>query len=202
MKARDGRFRNGGEVATIVAGTLIVVQGFETPRYLGQRFDTWTRIRASRWSQYISLTAYVLFVALALPVVPALNGQYSDNSLIMLAAVVSVLLSAPLIIAAGLSQFSAAVADTLAAAANLEELTRQRISQRWGYLLVGGTAMVLAWTGSTFEVIALASRAFALYYLLQCMVALSVCSNRLQRVRFFLVAGVLAFVLVFAVPAG
>jgi len=193
---------SGWEVATIVAGTLIVVQGFETPRYLGQRFDTWTRIRASRWSQYISLTAYVLFVALALPVVPALNGQYSDNSLIMLAAVVSVLLSAPLIIAAGLSQFSAAVADTLAAAANLEELTRQRISQRWGYLLVGGTAMVLAWKGSTFEVIALASQAFALYYLLQCMVALSVCSNRLQRVRFFLVAGVLAFVLVFAVPAG
>jgi len=40
--------RSAWEMATIVAGTLIVVQGFETPRYLGRRFDTWTRIRASR----------------------------------------------------------------------------------------------------------------------------------------------------------
>jgi len=194
--------RSVWEMVTIVAGTLIVVQGFETPRYLGRRFDTGTRIRASRWSQYVSLAIYVTFVALALPIVPVLNGQYADNSLIQLAAAVSVLLAMPLILAAGLSQFSAAVADTLTAAANLEEVTRQRVTQRLGYLLVGGAAMMLAWTGSTFEIITLASRAFALYYLLQCMVALSVCRNHLERVRFFLVAAALAFVLVFAVPAG
>jgi len=194
--------RSGWEMATIVAGTLIVVQGFETPRYLGRRFDTWTRIRASRWSQYVSLTVYVAFVALALPIVPVLNGQYTDNGLIKLAAAVSVLLSLPLIIAAGLSQFSAAVADTLAAAGNLEEVTRRRATERHGYLLVGGAAMVLAWTGSTFTVIALASRAFALYYLLQCVVALSVCRNHRERVRFFMVALALIFVVAFAVPAG
>lgn len=194
--------RSGWEMLTIVAGTLIVVQGFETPRYLGGRFDTWTRIRASRWSQYLSLAIYVAFVAAALPLVPLLNGQYTDNSLIRLAAAVSVLLSVPLILAAGLSQFSAAVADTLAATANLEEVTRRHLTQRWGYLLVGGAAMVLAWTGSTFAVIALASRAFALYYLLQCLVALSVCRNHRERVRFFLVALALGFVLLFAVPGG
>lgn len=205
----DGRFvlpempqRSGWEMVTIVAGTLIVVQGFETPRYLGGRFDTWTRIRASLWSQYASLTAYVLFVALAQPIVPVLNGYYADNSLIRLAGAASVLLSAPLVAAAGLSQFSAAVADTLAAAANLEEVSRTRIAQRSGYLLVGGAAMLLAWTGSTFTVIALASRAFALYYLLQCLVALTVCRNHRERMRFLLVALALVFVLLFAVPAG
>jgi hypothetical protein len=194
--------RSGWEMVTMVAGTLIIVQGFETTRYLGGRFDTWTRIRASRWSQYVSLVLYVAFVALALPIVPALNGQYSDNSLIRLAAAVSALLPLPLVVAAGLSQFSAAVADTLAAAANLEEVTRRHISQRWGYLLVGGSAIVLAWTGSTFEVIALASRAFALYYLLQCLVAFTVCRNHRERVRFLFIAPVHAFVLLFAVPAG
>lgn len=194
--------RSGWEMLTIVAGALIVVQGFENPRYLGRSFDTGTRILASRWSQYVSLSVYVAFVALALPIVPVLNGQYADNSLIQLAAAVSVLLAMPLILAAGLSQFSAAVADTLAAAANLEEVTRRRLTQRWGYLIVGGAAMALAWTGSTFVVIALASRAFALYYLLQCMVALSVCRNHRERVRFFLVALALTFVLLFAVPAG
>ena len=194
--------RSGWEMLTIVAGTLIVVQGFETPRYLGGRFDAGTRIRASRWSQYLSLAVYVAFVTLALPIVPVLDGQYADNSLIRLAAAVSALLAAPLILAAGLSQFSAAVADTLAAAANLEELTRRHLNERLGYLLVGGAAIVLAWTGSTFTVLALASRAFALYYLLQCLVGLTVCRNHRERLRFFLVALALAFVLVFAVPAG
>jgi hypothetical protein len=41
------------EILTIVAGTLIVVQGFETPRYLGDDFDSETRVKASRWSQLI-----------------------------------------------------------------------------------------------------------------------------------------------------
>jgi len=194
--------RSVWEMVTIVAGTLIVVQGFETTRYLGKQFDNWTRILASRWSQYLSLTVYVVFVALALPVVTTLNGKYSDNSLILLAAEVSALLVAPLIIAAGLSQFSAAVADTLAAAANMAEITQNRVNQRLGYLLVGGIAMVLAWSGSTFEIITLASRAFALYYLLQCFVGFSVCGNHRERARFILVGLALLFVLVFAVPAG
>jgi len=194
--------RSSWEMITIVAGTLIVVQGFETTRYLGRSFDTWTRILASRWSQYLSLTVYIVFVALALPIVAILRGEYAENSLILLAAEVSVLLVAPLIVAAGLSQFSAAVADTLAAAENMAEITRGKVNQRWGYLLVGGIAMALAWSGSTFEIITLASRAFALYYLLQCFVGFTVCTNYRQRIRFILVGLALLFVLVFAVPAG
>ncbi len=194
--------RTAWEIITIVAGTLIVVQGFETTRYLGEQFDAPTRIKASRWSQYFSLSIYVLFVALAQPLVAELNGVYDDNSLITLAATASLLLPIPLIIAAGMSQFSAAVADTLAAAANLKETTQQRINMRWGYLLVGVTAMLLAWSGSTFEIIALASRAFAFYYLLQCIVAFSVCTNTRKRLLFVFIGAILAFVLIFAVPAG
>jgi len=194
--------RSAWEIATIVAGTLIIVQGFETTRYLGDSYDAPTRIRASRWSQYFSLSVYVLFVALAQPIVSALNGDYGDNSLIILAATASLLLPVPLIVAASLSQFSAAVADTVAAAANMKESSRQRIKLRWGYLLVGVAAMALAWSGSTFEIIALASRAFAFYYLLQCLVALSVCRNLRERFYFVVIALVLGFVLVFAVPAG
>ena len=190
------------EIATIVAGMLIVVQGFETTRYLGKYFDSVTRIRASRWSQYFSLSIYVLFVALALPIVPVLNGNYADNSLIKLAATASLLLPIPLIVAASLSQFSAAVAATLAAAANIQEASHQRIGTRWGYLFVGVSAMALAWTSSTFEIIALASRAFAFYYLLQCLVAFSVCRNHRERIRIVFIALILGFVLIFAVPAG
>jgi len=194
--------RTAWEIATIVAGTLIVVQGFETTRYLGEHFDSPTRIRASRWSQYFSLATYLLFVALAQPIVSVLDGNYTDSSLITLAATASLLLPLPLIVAAGMSQFSAAVADTLAAAANMQEASRQRISTRWGYLFIGVTAMALAWSGSTFEIITLASRAFAFYYLLQCLVAYSVCRNNWERARFVFIAIILGFVLIFAVPAG
>jgi hypothetical protein len=190
------------EIATIVAGTLIVVQGFETTRYLGDHFDGPTRIRASRWSQYFSLSIYVLFVALAQPILPVLNGKYADNSLITLAATAAVFLPLPLIVAATLSQFSAAVADALAAVSNIQEVSKKRYDVRWGYLLVGGSAMALAWYGSTFQIITLASRAFAFYYLLQCLVAFSICRNHRERLLFIIIGSILVFVLLFAVPAG
>ncbi len=167
-----------------------------------QRAPPITRIRASRWSQYFSLSVYVLFVALAQPIVAVLKGEYGDNSLITLAATASLLLPIPLIVAASLSQFSAAVADTIAAAANIQEASQKRVGTRLGYLFVGASAMALAWTSSTFEIIALASRAFAFYYLLQCVVAFSVCRNHWERSRFVFIGLILGFVLIFAVPAG
>ena len=186
---------------TIVAGTLIVVQGFETPRYLGESYDAPTRVAASRWSQIISTGVYVIFVALALPLVASLNGHYDDNSLIKLAGLASALLPVPLIIAAALSQFSAAVADTLAATGNLEEVTHKGLKERWGYILIGGGAIALTWSANTLEIVALASRAFAFYYMLQCFVAISVSRSALQKLGMLLVAVALGFIAVFAVPA-
>lgn len=190
------------EVLTILAGTLIVVQGFETPRYLGAKFDADTRIKASRWSQIISTVVYIAFVALALPVTHLLQGKYDDNSLIELAKFASALLVAPLIIAAVLSQFSAAVADTMSALGNMYELTHHRLKLKFGYILVGGGAIALTWSASTLEILAIASRAFAFYYLLQCLVAFTVSKSSAQRAGILVIATALAFITVFAVPAG
>ncbi|WP_193163714.1 hypothetical protein [Microbulbifer hainanensis] len=189
------------EMLTIVAGTLIVVQGFETTRYLGEEFDSRTRIRASRLSQLISTGVYLVFIAVALPLVHTLDGHYDDNSLIQLAAAASGLLVAPLVIAAALSQFSAAVADTLAASGNLEEVTNNQLKLKFGTVLVGSGAIGLAWLADTLEIVALASRAFAFYYFLQCLVAISVSESRARQLFFALVAAALAFITIFAVPA-
>ncbi len=190
------------EVATILAGTLIVVQGFETPRYLGSTFDAESRIKASRWSQLISTAVYIAFVAVALPVVHTLNGQYDDNSLIALVGVVATLLAFPLIVAAALSQFSAAVADTLAATGNMQEVTQGHLKAKWGCIIVGGGAIALTWSADTLEILALASRAFAFYYFLQCLVAFNVSTSTAQRFGIAMIAVVLGFITVFAVPAG
>jgi hypothetical protein len=189
------------EILTIVAGTLIVVQGFETPRYLGETFDSQTRVNASRWSQIISTVVYLTFIAVAMPLVHTLNGQYDDNSLMKLAGVASSLLIAPLVIAAAMSQFSAAVADTLAATGNMQEMTHERLKEKFGTLLVGGGAIALSWNANTLEILALASRAFAFYYLLQCLVAISVSKSTTQKIGMAVIAIILGFITIFAVPA-
>jgi hypothetical protein len=198
----DAVTRTPWEVMTIVGGTLIVVQGFETSRYLGAQYPADIRIRSSRWSQIISTVVYVVFVSLAMPILHTLNGQYDDHSLIIMTAAAAGILVTPLIVAAALSQFSAAVADTLAASGNLEELTHKNLQERYAYLLIGGGAIALTWSADTYEILALASRAFAFYYLLQCLVAISVSKSIFQRIGIGLVALILAFVTVFAVPAG
>jgi hypothetical protein len=60
----------------------------------------------------------------------------------------------------------------------------------------------LTWSASTFEILALASRAFAFYYMLQCLVAISVSKSAAQRVGMSIIAAALGFITVFAVPAG
>ena len=190
------------KILTVLAGTLIVVQGFETSRYLGQHYDAALRIKTSRWSQIIATVVYLSFVALALPVVHTLNGEYNDHSLIDLVGTVSILLILPLILAATLSQFSAAVADTLAATGSMVENSREKIKPAYGYLVVGVGAVVLTWMVHTFEVLALASRSFAFYYFIQCFVAFSVCRSWWLKFGLILLALVLAFITLFAVPVG
>ena len=101
-----------------------------------------------------------------------------------------------------MSQFSAAVADTLGATGNMEEATHGHLKSKWGTLLVGGGAIALSWSASTLEILAIASRAFAFYYLLQCLVAITVSKSAPQRIGMAAIALVLAFITVFAVPAG
>jgi hypothetical protein len=93
------------------------------------------------------------------------------------------------------------VADTLAATGNMEETTHGHLTARVGTILVAGGATSLTWSANTLEIVAIASRAFAFYYTLQCLVALSVSRPAGLRIAFSLVAAVLAFITVFAVPA-
>lgn len=115
------------DIFTILGGTLIVVQGFETSRYLGNVFDAPLRIRSCRLSQIISTVVYLIFVALATPLLHFLGDTVKDNDLLMLAGKASLLLPLPLVIAAMLSQFSAAIADTLGGSGNMVEATHNHV---------------------------------------------------------------------------
>ena len=192
---------NWWQVLTIIGGTLIVVQGFETSRYLEEEFDPETRIRSCRRSQLVSTAVYLVFVALATPLMHFLGGKVADNGLIILAGKASILLTVPLVVAAVLSQFSAAVADTIAGGGDMAETTKEHVDSRHGYVFICGVAVVLA-AFDTLTILALASRAFAFYYALQCLVAVNVSKNPLQKLAMRLLAVVLIFITIFSVPAG
>ena len=188
-------------VLTVLGGTLIVVQGFETSRYLGSEFDREMRVWSCRSSQIVSTIVYLLFVAAATPLMHFLGNEVQDNGLLVLAAKAAVWLPIPLVFAAMLSQFSAAVADVVAAGGTVEETTQGRIDDRQAYVLICGIAIILAFA-STLTILSFASRAFAFYYFLQCLVAIGVTENKGRKAAIGVLAAILAFITLFAVPAG
>ena len=190
------------EIFAILAGMLIVVQGFETSRYLGHSYSAELRIKTSKYSQLFSTAVYVVFITLSLPIAYLLQGQYDDHSLITLVSLTASFMVVPLIVVAALSQFSAAVADTLAASGGIEEVSDARIGKVTSYLLIALFAIVITWSVHTLEIIALASRAFALYYLLQTFVAISVSKKFLEKIYFSILALLLLAITLFAIPVG
>jgi len=67
--------------------------------------------------------------------------------------------------------------------------------------MICGIAVIVVFS-STLTILALASKAFAFYYALQCLVAFNVSKDRNQRIGIALVAAALGFITLFAVPAG
>jgi hypothetical protein len=187
-------------VLLVLGGIVITVQGFETVRYL-QHIDRQARIAGCRLSQLISSVVYIVIVALATPLMGLGTRAGADTGLLELVQRVAPLLALPLVLCAVLSQLSAATADTEAGVGNLRVIGWAPIRGRRRYLLVGGAAAVLAATLGTSIIIVVASRAFAAYYALQCVVALRT-SNRVQaRVGYGLLALLMVAITFLARPA-
>ena len=68
-----------------------------------------------------------------------------------------------------------------------------------GFLVI---VPILAGAVGPYSWLALASRAFAFYYTLQCLVTFNISIDQNQRVGIALVAAALGFITLFAVPAG
>ena len=96
----------------ILAGALLVVQGFETSRFLGNKYSPAVRVTSMRNAQIISGVLYVVSVILLMPVVQTMNLVHVKLSEIIEAMQpVGLFLPVMLMLAALMSQFSAAVAD-------------------------------------------------------------------------------------------
>jgi hypothetical protein len=152
-------------------GLIITVQGFETSRYLGNEYKPAMRVRSMRYAQWLSAAIYMAYVLLLTFAFDAKSVPLTETAIVDMMKIVSAVLPALLIVAALAAQFSAAIADTSGAGGLVEDLSGHRIRPRVAYLILVVIGLGLTWFSHIFEIISLASKAFALYYALQCAIA-------------------------------
>lgn len=191
----------------VLLGLLIVVQGFETSRYLGDEHPASQRITTMKQAQLLSAGIYIVFISLA--TVLFYDGLKADvTAIISMIAPVAITLPILVAIAAIGSQFSAAVADNSAAGGLIEEITKRKLPLRYAYGLIMFITIALTWETNVNTIIAYASRAFALFYMLQSLVALisaynnKAIENRTFKIaQFTLIAIICLLVFVLGIPA-
>lgn len=195
----------------MLAGALLVVQGFETSRFIGEKYSTEVRVTSMRNAQIISGILYVVSVILFMPIVQEMNLMHIELADIIAATgSAALILPLMLMVAAVMSQFSAAIADTGGAGGLLNENSNQRLSTKMSYVGVSVCAILLVWSVDLLEIIALASKAFATYYLSQTLLALYYChqdcpiESRLtlvNKILYIVISIILLYVIFFAIPA-
>lgn len=161
----------GWPALALLFGLLVTVQGFETSKYLGSEYDADTRIRTMKIAQIISTGIYVLYVLLLSYSFTVDEVVLSETAIIDMMRIVAPVLPFLLLVAALSAQFSAAIADTVASGGLLVGFWPRILQQRHVYLAVTVVGLLLTWSLNVFEIVAYASRAFALYYALQALAA-------------------------------
>jgi hypothetical protein len=156
---------------TLGFGLIVTVQGFETSRYLSAAYDAKIRISSMRLAQALSALIYMLYILLLAYAFPPQTGALSETAIIDMMSVIAPVLPLMLVAAALSAQFSAAIADTSGAGGLVAELTRKRLSSRQAYAALVTAGLALTWSANVFEIISYASRAFALYYAVQALIA-------------------------------
>lgn len=194
--------------AAVVLGMLIVVQGFETSRFLRGVYPAALRIRTMRSAQLISTAIYIVFFALATVLSDGDVKSGDIAAVTTMLAVVAPVLPLMLIGGALFAQASAAIADAIGAAGLITDITDGRVRRSHAYPVIALVGLAIVWAVNVFDIIALASRAFALFYLMQCLVAAAVARtapgvpHRHWRAAGFLVLALIAVAAVlFGVPA-
>jgi hypothetical protein len=183
---------SGWPAITLAFGLIITVQGFETSRYLGRDYDAATRIRSMRLAQIVCTIIYMVYIGLFAYSFEREQFALTETAIIDMMGIITPLLPLLLVAAALAAQFSAAIADTSGSGGLVEELTKGHIKAKTGYAILVGIGLLMTWSVNVFQIIAYASRAFALYYTLQSVIAARraflVPGNRLKGIGFILLA--------------
>tara|TARA_R110002050_G_scaffold847_4_gene5985 strand:- start:70542 stop:71792 length:1251 start_codon:yes stop_codon:yes gene_type:complete len=188
-----------------IGGMLLIVQGFEISRYLGHKYKADIRIKTMRYAQIISTLIYVCFVFL----VESLMTDFkviTTTLVIDLSRQVAFILPFVVILGAISSQYSSAIADMIGCGGTINEIIQDRVKLKTIYLFIAMGCIILLWTVDIFQLITLASRAFAFYYFLQCLVAFYVAktishkNDFLKHINILVMAILMLAITLFSLP--
>ena len=185
-------------------GLVILVQGFETSRYLGSKYQAKVRVKSMRWAQGIATVIYLAFILLITPYfTDRLPAEGGETAIIDMLQPVGAVVAPVIILAALASQLSAAVADMNGASGLLTELAGRRLTVKLGNLVTALVAIAVTWSADIYGIIAYASKAFVAYYAIQAVQA-ALCAQRRRQpahAALYGTAAVIALVIVvFATP--
>ncbi|WP_242140763.1 hypothetical protein [Sphingomonas sp. TREG-RG-20F-R18-01] len=156
----------------LLLGLLITVQGFETSRYLGDSYDQATRVRTMRHAQWLSSAIYLAFLALLTPFLNQAQHAEGVAGILDIMKLVAPILGVFVLIGAVSSQLSAAIADSIGSGGLMVEVSRRKLGIRGAFITASALSIAVVWLTDPFSVIALSSRAFALFYAMQAVLAL------------------------------
>ncbi|HEV2362898.1 MAG TPA: hypothetical protein VGS12_01735 [Caulobacteraceae bacterium] len=156
----------------LVLGLLVTVQGFETSRYLGHAYSPKLRIRSMRYAQWLSSAIYIGFLLLLTPLLGVAAQVRDVAGILRVMEIAAPFMGLLVLVGAASSQLSAAVADSIGSAGLTSEASRGRIGVRAGFMASAALAVAVTWLTDPFQVVAVASRFFAVFYMMQCLLAL------------------------------
>ncbi len=190
-----------------VLGTLVIVQGFEISLYLGNLYPKDLRIRTTRYAQIASGIVFVATFGLLTILFATPTDVGGVGAVIDISAEVSSLLPWLLVLGGIGSQLSASVSNVAGGGSLLVETVGERLKPRASYLLIIVPAIALTWLTDINQVISLASRAFAAFYALQCVIGIRLLqrqpagSTRARRIAGFLAMSLfMLFIAIFSIP--
>ncbi len=190
----------------VLLGLLITVQGFETSRYLGHSYGRDMRIRTMRHAQWIAAGIYLAFIGLLTPFLDRAAHTDGVAGILDIMQFIAPALAIFVLVGALASQLSAAVADSIGSSGLINEVSRRKLSVSAAFGLAGALSIAIVWLTDPMQVVAVSSRAFALFYALQCALALFV-SIRAQagsiwhRVAFLMIGTVCLVAALTGAPA-
>jgi hypothetical protein len=152
-----------------IIGLFALVQGFEAARYVGSRFAAEERISTMRIAQIISSVVFVLFVASALILFVEVQTDFSQTSIFKVSDELGDFMPWLILLAAIGSQTSAIVNATMSRSDMLVDF---KVPRKTTFLILLVPAIAIFLLTDINQAVALASRVFAVYFVLQALMAL------------------------------
>ncbi len=184
-------------------GLFAMVQGFEAARYVGSRFSAEVRVSTMRWAQGISTVVFVSLLASVLILFVQVRPEPDATAIFVVSDAVSPVLPFIILLAAIGSQMSAVVNATSSRSDLLVEATSGTLEKRYTFPILLVPAVVVVVLTDVTAAVALASRVFAGFFVLQAIIAARLswrARSTSHVVGFTLVGLLMSTIMIFGLP--